>query len=76
MSSPTTPRMEVSPPALALSERDAARALGISPRTLWELRTRGEVPYRRIGRRVLYSVDALRAWLTGSRPKGAGDDAD
>lgn len=33
-----------------LDEREAAKFLGISPRTLWGLASRGEVPYIRIGR--------------------------
>jgi hypothetical protein len=41
--------------------RDAARLLGISPRTLEGLRARGEgPPHTRIGKRVLYPLAALR----------------
>lgn len=54
---------------LALRPREAAQALGISPRTLWALTTpRGPIPCVRIGhgrrRSVLYPVDALRRWLS------------
>jgi len=53
---------------LALRPRDAAKALGISARTLWGLTApRGPIPCVRIGhgkrRTVLYSTDELRAWL-------------
>ncbi|MCS7047344.1 MAG: helix-turn-helix domain-containing protein [Gemmataceae bacterium] len=54
---------------LALRPREAAQALGISPRTLWALTApRGPIPCVRIGhgrrRSVLYPVDALRRWLS------------
>jgi len=40
----------------------AAKLLSISTKTLW-LRTKsGEIPSRRIGGRVLYSLNALRRW--------------
>mgnify|MGYP005852863719 FL=1 len=67
---------------LALRPREAAKALGISTRTLWGLTApRGPIPCLRIGRGrrpiVLYPVAGLQAWL--SRPaeavKGSGDDA-
>jgi predicted site-specific integrase-resolvase len=53
---------------LALRPRDAAKALGISPRLLWQLTHDGVVPCVRIGngkrRTVLYSVTDLQAWLS------------
>jgi excisionase family DNA binding protein len=42
----------------------AAKLLGISPRTLWDLEKRGEVKSKRIGRRVLYSRAALEEFAT------------
>jgi len=53
---------------LALRPRDAAKALGISARTLWSLSApRGPIPAVRIGRgkrqTVLYPVAGLHAWL-------------
>jgi predicted DNA-binding transcriptional regulator AlpA len=50
-------------PRLAMRSRDAARSLGISERLLWGLTQKGEVPCIRLGRAVVYSVDALRRWL-------------
>lgn len=50
-------------PNLALRPRDAAKALGVSERLLWEWTHRGDVPHVRIGRTILYPVDALRDWL-------------
>lgn len=48
---------------MALRPREAARALGISERLLWDwARTEG-LPHLRIGNVVLYPVAALRTWL-------------
>ena len=58
-------------PAL-LSERDAAAFLAVSPRLLRELVRRGDLSAIRVPgvRRIVYSVDALRAvarrWELGS----------
>jgi excisionase family DNA binding protein len=49
--------------ALSLRPREAAKALGVSERTLWGWTHAGTVPYVRIGRTILYPVDALRDWL-------------
>jgi len=60
-------------PRLALRPKEACVALSIGPRLLWSLTNRGEIPHMRLGRVVLYPVDALRGWLaeeaqkTGSR---------
>ena len=48
---------------LALRPREAAKALGVSERTLWDWTQRGEVPYFRRNKTILYPVDALRRWL-------------
>lgn len=37
--------------------------LGIGERLLWSKTNAGEIPHCRIGRAVVYPVDALRAWL-------------
>lgn len=51
-------------PPLALRPKDAAKVLGISPRLLWSLTNRCEIPHVRLGRTVLYPVDELRRWLS------------
>lgn len=51
------------PERLALRPREAAEALGISPRTLWRLTREAVIPHVRLGRAVLYPADELRAWL-------------
>lgn len=45
---------------IAFSVTEAARALGISERTIRLLLARGDLRCRRLGRRVLVPVDALR----------------
>ncbi|GBQ37265.1 DNA-binding protein [Komagataeibacter saccharivorans] len=46
--------------------REAARFLGISLRTLEKHRTYGTGPlYRKVGGRVLYSVEDMMAWTAG-----------
>ncbi len=57
------PEQEGRPKPLLLNPRDAAQALAISPRKLWELTDTGEVSCVRIGRAVRYSVEDLRRWI-------------
>ena len=45
----------------------AARELCISPRTLWSLTKAGDIPPVRIGSRVLYKPDDLRAFIDARR---------
>jgi len=50
---------------LLLNERDAAKFLGISPRTLWKLRKEGRIPAIVISERCIrYAVDQLRQWAS------------
>jgi len=51
-------------PYLSMRAREAAKALGISERLLWEWTDRGIVPHVRLGKRIVYPVDSLRDWLT------------
>lgn len=50
-------------PTLALRPQEAARALGIGTRKLWEMTNSGEIPCVRFGRSVRYSLEALRCVL-------------
>jgi hypothetical protein len=46
-----------------LRTAEAARYLSLSPRTLEKHRTYGTGPaYRKVGGRVIYALDDLRAW--------------
>jgi hypothetical protein len=61
-------------PSLSLRPREAAKALSISPRLLWQLTKDGHVPCVRVGagkrKTVLYPVDALQRWLREQAAKG------
>lgn len=70
-SPPTQPARAVGTLALALRPRDAARALGIGTRLLWELTNRGEIPHLKLGRATLYPVAELERWLA-ARAEGKG----
>lgn len=48
---------------LTWSLPDAARATGLSTRTIQSAIYRGELQCIRVGRRVLLSPDAVRSWL-------------
>jgi hypothetical protein len=48
---------------LALRPRDAARALGVSERWLWQKTKAGEIPCLKSGRCNLYPVAMLEEWL-------------
>jgi excisionase family DNA binding protein len=63
---------------LALRPREAAKALGISPRLLWQLTKDGHVPCVRVGsgtrKTVLYPVADLQAWLTRQAATAKGGE--
>jgi excisionase family DNA binding protein len=48
---------------LLLRPGEAAELLAISPRKLWELTNRGEIPSLRIGRSLRYWREALLRWV-------------
>jgi hypothetical protein len=62
---------------LALRPLDAAKALGISPRLLWQLTKDGHVPCVRIGtgkrKAVLYPVSVLQEWLAKQAAESRGE---
>lgn len=55
---------------LLLSIKDAAKHLGISYGTLYELLNRGEVEYVRLGRRKLIGRDALNKFIEANTQTG------
>jgi excisionase family DNA binding protein len=58
-------------PRLALRPREAAKALGVGERLLFDLTKRGEIPHVRLGNKcIVYPVDALRNWLAEQAAKG------
>jgi len=63
-----------SKPKLLLAVREAAEALGISPRTLWSLTApRGPLPAVRIRRRVFYRLQDLDNFITNQLVKPLED---
>lgn len=56
------------PPVEYLDNEGAAAFLGLKPATLEIWRTRAEgPPYVKVGRKVMYSLDDLRAWMVARR---------
>jgi hypothetical protein len=60
---------------LLVNEREAARLLGVCAKSVWS-RTfpRGTLRSVRIGSRVLYSVETLRAWVAEQEAAHAAAD--
>jgi len=53
---------------------DAARVLGISPRTLEKYRCHGNGPtFRKLGGRVVYAIDDLEAWANRAACNSTSD---
>jgi excisionase family DNA binding protein len=63
---------------LALRPREAAKALGISPRLLWQLTHDGVIPCVKVGsgkrKSVLYPTAELQAWLGRQAQAPEGDE--
>ncbi len=75
---PANPTLHPTPPTtpLALRPREAAAAIGVCERTLWQWTKTGDVPHVRRGNTILYPVDLLRQWLeqqaTATTTEGGG----
>lgn len=72
------PQSAGAPQPLLLPPAQAARALGISPRTLWGMTKRGEIPHLHLGRKTVYPVAALQRWIearTKADVTASGDNA-
>ena len=50
-------------PQLGLRLREAARAIGISKRSLWGMAKSGQILHFRIGRALLFPVAELEKWI-------------
>lgn len=55
---------------LALRPKEAAKALGIGARLLWQLTNSGQIPHTKLGRCVVYPVAALTDWLKEQAERG------
>lgn len=60
---PQRPGRDAPPLPLAMRPKAAARAIGISERTLWTMTQRGEIPHARIGQCVIYPTAPVLRWL-------------
>ncbi|MBB6305032.1 helix-turn-helix transcriptional regulator [Rhizobium leucaenae] len=57
-----------------LRTHEAARLLGISPRTLEKYRCHGSGPtFRKLGGRVVYAIDDLEAWADQAACRSTAD---
>ena len=63
-------------PCLAMRIREAALALSISERLLWEWTNRKRVPHVRIGKAILYPVDSLQEWLKQETQKNMATNSE
>jgi excisionase family DNA binding protein len=63
--------MTTSSDPLLVNAHVASELLGVSERTLWTLTQTGGLPYVRVGRRVMYSPDSLRAWIAAQEARNA-----
>ena len=70
--------MESDSSLLAFRPRDAAKALGISERLLWQLTKDGVIPCVRVGggkrQTVLYPRADLQAWLSRQAARNGGEN--
>lgn len=48
---------------LAVNAHELSRLTGLSTDTIYTLKSQGRVPYIKIGRRVLFPVNAIEKWL-------------
>jgi hypothetical protein len=61
-------------PPRFLRTPEAARFVGLSARTMEKHRTFGTGPiYRKLGGRVVYAVDDLKAWTNRGKKKSTSD---
>jgi excisionase family DNA binding protein len=59
------------PVKLLLTPKEAAQALNISPRKLWELSARKQIPVVRIGRSTRYDPVDLARYIQAQKKGGA-----
>jgi len=48
---------------ISVPKPEAARILGLSEKTLYELYMGGKIPHFRVGVKLLFPVDGLRKWV-------------
>lgn len=55
-------------PAEVLNVAEVAKLLRVGTNTVYEAAGRGEIPHRRVGRRLIFSRAAVMKWLEDSKP--------
>lgn len=54
--------------SLVFTADELAVRLGMDRKTVYDGAARGEIPSRRVGRRVLFPRAAIELWLAGGKP--------
>lgn len=62
---PVAPALAIQYEALLVSEKDAAKMLGVSRRTVFHLNKQGLLTARKIGKRKLYCTSGLKKFAAG-----------
>jgi len=52
---------------VTLTADQVAALLGVDRQTVYDYAGRGEIPHRRLGRRILFGRQAILAWLNGGK---------
>ena len=60
--------------SLLWTSRQAAKALAISERKLWDLTNEGAIPCIRIGRAVRYDPGDIRTWIDAQKNRARPPD--
>jgi excisionase family DNA binding protein len=68
------PTEQTETPKLLWTCREAAAALGISERKLWDLTNEGAIPCIRIGRAVRYDPGDIRTWIDAQKNRARPPD--
>ena len=55
--------------SLVYTADELAVMLGLDRKTIYEFATRGDIPCRRLGRRVLFPRSAIERWLAEVKTK-------
>lgn len=53
-----------------LSKHEVAKFLRVSPSKVYAMMRKGEIPYYKVGRKVLFSLQEIREWLKQFRRGG------
>lgn len=56
---------------LLINEKQAAKRLSLSAKTLSKIRKRGEIAFVAVGRAIRYDVQSINAWIERARTTAA-----